>query len=118
MINLKHFKVSEFDCQETGENQMSEVFLHRLDELRQRCGFPFEVISGYRSRKHSIEAKKEVPGAHSRGVAADIAALGPFQRVLVREAIKMGFSGIGVNRGSVHIDDDVRVTDTMWGYGK
>ncbi len=29
----KYFDISEFDCQETGENNMSEGFIHKLDEL-------------------------------------------------------------------------------------
>lgn len=118
MIRLKHFKKEEFDCSETGENQMSESFLYRLDELRTRCGFPFVVLSGYRSPKHSLERKKDSPGAHAVGVAADIRCSGPQMRKLVFEAMRMGFKGVGVNNGSVHIDDlDRGPIMTMWGYG-
>ena len=115
---LKHFELSEFDCQETGENQMSSAFLHRLDELRTRCGFPFVILSGYRSPKHSLEKNKLEPGSHAKGVAADIYCPdGVSMRKLVLEAIKMQFEGIGVNNRSVHLDDMKRAVPVMWGYG-
>ena len=55
---FKYFKIEDFDCQETGENNMSKEFIHKLDKLRAACGFPFYITSGYRSEKHSIESKK------------------------------------------------------------
>lgn len=114
---MRHFKLSEFDCKETGENDMSPLFLNRLDELRERCKFPFVILSGYRSPNHSLEKRKRSPGPHAHGVAADILVRGPEMRKLVMEATKMGFTGIGVNNGSVHVDDYPRKKPTMWGYG-
>ena len=98
---FKYFSMEEFDCQETGENQMSEEFIHKLDELREKCGFAFKITSGYRSTGHSIEAKKARPG---------------FERMnIVHEALKMGFSGIGVAKSFVHVD--IRTdTPVMWVY--
>ena len=116
-INLRYFKPSEWDCPETGENRMKESHMRRMDELRHRVGFPLVVISGYRSPRHSLERDKVGgPGFHSEGVATDVACRGPHMRKLVLEALKMGFTGIGVNKGSVHLDDGKRVIDTMWGY--
>ena len=43
---FKYFSIEEFNCQETGENEMSEEFIHKLDELREKCGFAFTVTSG------------------------------------------------------------------------
>ena len=57
---MRYFKLSDFDCQETGNNEMSDVFLWRLDELRHVCGFPFIITSGYRDKTHSIEAAKKI----------------------------------------------------------
>ena len=57
--DFKYFKLSDFDCQETGENNMSFDFIHALDQLRGACGFPFIVTSGFRSKNHSIEKRKE-----------------------------------------------------------
>ena len=111
-----YFDISEFDCQETGENEMDEYFLVCLDELRGACGFPFIITSGYRSPEHSIEAAKEEPGKHAQGVAADIQVRGGWQRhKVVSEAIRLGFSGIGVAKGFVHVDH--RDDQVMWVYG-
>ena len=41
LVMFKYFKIEDFNCQETGKNEMSEAFIHRLDELREVCGFPF-----------------------------------------------------------------------------
>jgi len=105
MSNFKYFKIEEFDCQETGENDMQDEFIHALDSLREACGFSFTITSGYRSPKHSIEAKKAAPGMHSKGIAADIRVSGGAQRfLLAKKAFELGFSGIGVAKTFVHVD--------------
>ena len=82
-MGLKHFKREEFDCQVTGTNNMEREFLEKLDELREACGFPFEVTSGYRHpTKHPIEMKKAVPGTHAQGIAADIKMIDIFRPFL------------------------------------
>ena len=106
MAEFKYFKIKDFDCQETGENKMNVDFIHRLDELREACGFPFIITSGYRSPSHSIEARKEKPGTHAQGYAADIKADGGNQRYeIIKQAFALGFSGVGVARTFIHVDD-------------
>ena len=53
MYNPKYFALSEFNCQETNENDMQEEFLKKLDLLRVACGFPFVITSGYRGANHT-----------------------------------------------------------------
>lgn len=114
---FKHFDISEFRCRETGENDMDESFIHMLDELRERCGFSFVITSGYRSVKHTAERRKEKGGTHTQGIAADIAVSNGEQRMkIVREALEMGFGGIGVSRTFVHVDMRP-TTPVMWTYG-
>ena len=85
MDKFKYFKIEEFDCQETGENKMSPNFIKKLDLLRGACGFSFQITSGYRSPNHSIEKRKDQPGTHAQGLAADIYVNGGRQRMqLVR----------------------------------
>lgn len=113
---LIYFTLSEFDCQHTGENRMDSSFLQRLDALRAACGFPFRITSGYRSPLHPIEAKKKVAGTHAQGIAADIAVdNGVQRRILVEEALKLGFSGVGVARGFIHVDTR-ETTPVLWLY--
>lgn len=116
MSEFKYFKLSDFNCQETGENEMDLDFVMALDELRHECGFPFIVTSGYRSSRHSIEAKKEKPGMHSYGIAADIAVSSGVERmIIVQKAIEHGFDGIGVAKSFVHVDKR-QSTPVMWVY--
>jgi len=113
---LTHFRLEEFNCTHTNTNAMDEAFLHRLDELRTKCGFPFKITSGYRDPSHSIEARKTRPGTHARGIAADIHInSGSEGYVIVREAMKMGLGGIGIAKNFIHVDmrDTVQV---IWTY--
>jgi zinc D-Ala-D-Ala carboxypeptidase len=115
-MKLKYFKVEDFNCQETGENEMCPDFLQKLDALREVCGFPFIITSGYRSPNHSIEAKKVKPGTHAQGIAADIKVVGGAQRMaIIRNASIMGFNGIGVAKGFVHVDTR-ETTPVAWKY--
>ena len=102
---MRYFKIEEFDCQETGKNEMDPDFLEKLDELRERCGFPFTITSGYRDPSHSIEAKKSKPGTHAHGIAADIQVTNGSQRyILLTHAFQMGFAGIGIADTFIHVD--------------
>ena len=98
------------------QNEMDLDFIRDLDELRDACGFPFIITSGYRSPRHSIEAKKEKPGMHAHGIAADIQVKDGHERMLiVWKAIEMGFNGIGVAKTFVHVDTR-NSTPVMWVY--
>lgn len=113
---FKYFTYEEFDCQETGKNEMSIAFIHRLDELREKCGFPFTITSGYRDRSHSVEARKSTVGQHVLGVAADIAVKNGNQKyVIIKHAMEMGFTGIGIAKSFVHVDTRA-TTPVMWLY--
>jgi|TARA_B110000908_G_C9969789_1_gene320607 uncharacterized protein YcbK (DUF882 family) len=114
--NYKYFKIEDFNCSETNENQMEPSFIKKLDKLREVCGFPFYITSGFRSKNHSAEKSKQNPGSHCRGIAADIAVTGGQQRMqIVRHAAALNFTGIGVAKGFVHVD--TRDTNSvLWSY--
>ena len=115
-MTYQYFDLSECACQETGENEILPELVHSLDKLREACGFPFKITSGYRSPKHSIESKKSKPGTHSQGIAADIAVSNGIQRrKIVEEALRLGFSGIGVAHTFVHVDIR-RSEPVIWTY--
>jgi uncharacterized protein YcbK (DUF882 family) len=104
-----------FVCSETGETGINHEFVLELDKLREACGFPFHINSGYRSPKHSKEAVKEKPGEHTRG-AADIAITNGLRRyILVKKALELGFTGIGVAETFVHVDRRSS-TPVIWTY--
>lgn len=110
-----NFTKSEFDCQETGENEMSPRFMDLLQLLRTRYGKPMKITSGYRSPKHSIERKKVKPGTHAQGIAADIYCVGPDKYRLVKLALELGFTGIGVDKSFIHLDVS-KERCAIWGY--
>ncbi len=118
-MTYRHFSISEFRCRESGENSMDESFLFMLDELRERCGFPFTITSGYRSVNHSAERSKKKGGTHTQGIAADIAVSNGVERMkIVKEALDMGFGGIGVSHSGGFVHVDMRTTTpVMWTYG-
>lgn len=103
---MRYFRKSDFDCQQTGNNEMSDDFLMKLDDLRHECGFPFIITSGYRDPEgHSIEKAKSTPGTHAHGIAADIKINnGAEGYIIVSEALKAGFTGIGVAKTFIHLD--------------
>ena len=116
MTDWKYFTREEFACSETGENEIQDDFITKLDRLRELCGFAFVINSGYRSPDHSIEAAKDKPGQHCSGRCCDIAVSGGWQRYrIVNTAMGMGFNGIGVDEGFVHIDER-ETTPVLWTY--
>ena len=113
---MRYFKLSDFDCQETGNNEMSEEFLEKLDDLRHECGFPFIITSGYRDPSHSIEARKAKAGTHARGIASDIRINNGSQAyAIIKHAQSMGFNGIGVAKTFIHVDTR-DTTPVVWCY--
>jgi uncharacterized protein YcbK (DUF882 family) len=102
---MRYFKLSDFDCQETGENKMNEDFLIKLDDLRHECGFPFIITSGYRDPSHSIEARKIKAGNHAKGIASDIRINNGNEAYdIIKNAQSMGFNGIGLAKSFIHLD--------------
>ena len=115
----KFFQTHEFDCSHTatGGDKMDPAFVHKLDELRERCDFPFKITSGYRDITHPVESKKQKGGTHTQGIAADIAVSNGAERMkIVKEALALGFTGIGTARTFVHVDMRT-TTPVMWTYG-
>jgi len=108
-----NFSFTELVCKETGENRMTRSFLARLQRLRWAIGKPLLITSGYRSVKSSIEAAKidqgKLPGTHAFGSACDISCHGALAHTLLKAAIDLGFTGIGVSQSGgypfIHLDD-------------
>lgn len=113
---MRNFELSEFACSHTGKNEMDSSFLSKLDELRDRCGFPFVITSAYRDITHPVEAKKNKGGTHTQGIAADIRVSNGTQKyTIVKEAMAMGFTGIGIANTFIHVDTRT-TTPVIWTY--
>jgi uncharacterized protein YcbK (DUF882 family) len=121
-----NFSHSEVQCKETGDCRMLPSFMDRLQALRIEFNKPMVITSGYRSRNHSAELKKDRPGTHAMGCAVDAECFGTDALKLIELAIKHGFTGIGVkqhsdpNKRFIHLDDAANATHRprpwLWSY--
>jgi uncharacterized protein YcbK (DUF882 family) len=117
-----NFKAEEFKCQHCGADGITEPLVAKVQELRNRYGKPMRITSGYRCPKHPVEIVKTAPGAHSLGLAADIGVEGAEAYQVLKIALELGFTGIGVQqKGSgrfIHLD--IRTgqlpTPAVWSY--
>tara|TARA_B100001059_G_scaffold233869_1_gene274939 strand:+ start:846 stop:1190 length:345 start_codon:yes stop_codon:yes gene_type:complete len=114
---MKYFEESEFN----GFEMMDEKLLSMLDDLREAYGYPIKLTSTYRSPDHPIEAKKSKPGEHAYGAAVDIACVGGEATFkLVKAAIEVGFTRIGISRKSNFVHVGIGYPDapdtTIWTY--
>jgi uncharacterized protein YcbK (DUF882 family) len=114
---MKYFEESEFN----GFEMMDEKLLSMLDNLREAYGYPIKLTSTYRSPDHPIEAKKSKPGEHAYGAAVDIACVGGEATFkLVKAAIEVGFTRIGISRKSNFVHVGIGYPDapdtTIWTY--
>jgi zinc D-Ala-D-Ala carboxypeptidase len=107
--DFPNFSRGEVACQHCGRAEMDEDFMWRLQDLREAYGRPMKITSGYRCPEHPIEARKTSPGTHSTGRAVDVAVSRGEAYSLLRLAIRMGFTGIGVQQKGdgrfLHLDD-------------
>lgn len=119
-----YFTEAEFKCKHTGLCEMNEQFMDKLLQLRIEYARPMTISSGFRDRRHPIEAVKYTSGAHTTGNACDIAIQGSDALQILRLAMAFGFTGIGIQqKGSgrfIHLDDLPNsknfLRPTIWSY--
>ena len=114
---MKYFNESEF----SEFDKMDKALLIMLDNLREVYGYPIKLTSTYRSPEHPIEARKTKPGEHAHGAAVDIACIGGEATFkLVKAAIEVGFTRIGISRKNnfvhVGVGYDGAPPITIWTY--
>lgn len=103
-----NFKAAEFLCSHCKGEGIKPALLDKLQAMRTEYGKPMTITSGYRCPQHPIEAKKDTPGAHALGMAADIGVQGAEAYRVLSLAFKHGFNGIGVQQKGtgrfIHVD--------------
>jgi len=109
-MNLKYFTLAEFDSPDLpgSGSQMSGEFLEKLDLLREHCGFPFKINSGFRTLEQNKKDGGAEQSAHLLGRAADIACTGQQAYTILKLAPQYGFTGVGVSQKHgrfIHLDD-------------
>ena len=87
--------------------RMHAEFMARLQSVRSRCDFPFEINSGYRTAYWNQVVGGAPNSAHLRGRAADIVCTNSGRRFeIIDGALALGFRRIGIARTFIHLDDD------------
>jgi uncharacterized protein YcbK (DUF882 family) len=100
-----NFTKAEFDCKATGENNMQHEFMELLQKLREKYNKSITITSGFRSKKHPIEAKKtHSNGEHTQGNCADLLCTNGADRfILIKLALELGFTRIGIAKNFIHL---------------
>lgn len=94
-------------------SNMSQSFMNRLDMAREIAGIPFVLNCAYRSVTWDKLHGRSGNSYHTLGRAVDIKCLSSKERYkIVAALLKSGFTGIGVNKTFIHVDDRV-VTDPL-----
>lgn len=115
-MNLKHFKLSEFDSglgnpdwyePGSGDAFMNRCFLEALDACRGISGIPYRVMSGYRTPAYNDFIGGAKNSAHTLGLGADVEAAdveAAFR--IIHAAMEVGMHGIiwYPNKKFIHLD--------------
>lgn len=105
-----NFTEHEFSCKGSGRCEMDVAFMDKLQTLRDSFGKPMIITSGYRSPAYNAKVSSTgLTGPHTTGKACDVSVYGRDAYLLIQLAMKMNFTGIGINqRGAgrfVHLDN-------------
>lgn len=107
-----HFKPEELKCKcgqcgSTG-HEMDPALMALLEKLRDVVG-SFALSSAFRCPTYNTAVSATgILGPHTTGKAVDIACTTQKAYVIIAEALKLGFTGIGVNQKNngrfIHLD--------------
>ena len=128
-MSWKYFSNDELKCHcnKCGSNgeEMDTQMMQMLVILRKELDFPFPVTSAYRCPDHNSRVSSSGrKGRHTTGKAVDIAVSRSQALDLMSAAIKIGFTGVGVNQKGggrfIHLDTcnaaDGFSSRTVWSY--
>lgn len=100
-----HFAPSELACKCGCGKTVEDFFLVYLEAVRLLIGEPMAISSGARCLTHNRIVGGAVGSKHVDGIAVDILTEDSAYRFkLIRAAIIVGFTGIGISDKFVHID--------------
>jgi zinc D-Ala-D-Ala carboxypeptidase len=120
-----HFDSKELACR-CGCGMLPSVeFMAKVERLRMRAGFPMPVSSAARCPAWNAQVSGTgTTGPHTTGRAIDLAVSHSRALELIRLALQMDFTGIGVNQKGparfLHLDDlpnkDGQPRPHIWSY--
>lgn len=91
----------------------------KLDDLRERCGFPISITSGLRTKAQNDALKDSASNSgHLRGYEVDIVCTDSIKRdKIIEESYKVGFTRRGIGKDFVHLGVDPTLPkNVMWHY--
>lgn len=110
---MSYFSERELSCRHCGEYYFDAAFLIVINQIREDCGWPFYVSSGYRCPAHPKEKVKLSSGTHSQGLAIDVLCAGEQALQLIEVAKAHGVQRIGVHqKGTI----STRFIHLDWGH--
>ena len=120
-MKWKNFTRAEFGCRcGCDTNEISDDLIDYAQDIRDECGFPLPVTSGYRCPNHKIERSKKQPGTHAKGLAVDFGISGAQARIVARIALVKSRGGVGINQKGIarfiHVDIGKDRTGNFWTY--
>ena len=113
MVASEHFSEHELKCScGCNRSDMDEEFLELLEDLRVWYGKPMILSSGFRCPAYNNHVSGTgYSGPHTTGQAVDVLIHGVDVLCFLKGALKLGFSGIGVNQKGrlggrfIHLDN-------------
>lgn len=113
-----HFRAKELACKcGCDEQKMDSDFMEMLEELRQKLDRPVYITSGFRCVEHNKAVGGVSSSYHLKGMAADIVCISAKDRhAIVGAAIRLGFSGLGIDKHFVHVDNRRSLPKKIWIY--
>lgn len=101
------------ECKENNWHKMDDLTMRLVVQLREKVGFALPVSSGFRCSAHNQKVSNTGPfGPHTTGKALDFKVYGEQAYLLVKAALELGFTGIGVNQKGLH-ESRIIHTDTL-----
>lgn len=99
--------------------ELNKELVDKLDKMRESCGFPFIINSGFRTPEENDALRGSVEdSAHLKGLAVDIKCKTSEQRFkMIKSAYENNIHRIGVGSTFCHFDiDTTKPQRLMWGY--
>jgi len=121
---MEYFSDKELSCKHCGEFKFNKNTRSRLNKLREQCGEPIIINSGYRCEEYNKQ--QGYTQTHATGQAVDIKCTHALAVKIIRVAYTLGFSGVGIkqkgniNSRYIHLDDlekaKARPRPHIWSY--
>lgn len=109
----QNFSLHEFECKDGSfQVRIHPELVKKLQLLRSRLNRPVNITSAYRNPTHNVKVGGAATSQHLFGTAADIRVAGISIDDLAREAVAVGFTGIGLYKTFLHVD--VRPVPARW----